>query len=397
MPSKRGEGISVWFQAFSDQHEETIIQAWLAKVEDEFPGRYNPQDLYQNAKKYIRLLVDIHIPLKEHPLFVIVPIICKYHAERGTPVEHMLHSSHMWREALLETIWSYHNDNMISQDEVWKITPVMHKRIDEVQRIISRLYWDYAQQVIQKKQEKIEELHNDRLSLLGKMAASMAHEIKNPLFAIEGFLKLIKNDLTCLSCSSHSKMRTYIDVIEREFEGLYGQITSFLSFSKNSGTEEPYMDCSMRDLIEQVLSLIQPRAVNENVEIIRMIESDSKITVQRVAIQQVLSNVLNNSIDALNTVDNQKRILIRSWEDSDNFYISVSDNGPGIPEELRESIFEPFVTSKKNGTGLGLAICKQIMEKNKGDLSFTSCKGETVFTLSFVKNCGLSATNREMA
>ncbi|WP_134703175.1 PAS domain-containing sensor histidine kinase [Ammoniphilus sp. YIM 78166] len=387
----------MWFQAFSNQHEETIIQAWLSKIEDNFPGVYNLQDLYQNGKKNIRLLVDIHIPLKEHPLFEIVPIMCKYHAQRGTPVEHVLHSSHMWREALLETIWSYHNDKMISQDEAWRITPIMHKRIDEVQRIISRLYWDYAQQVIHQKQKKIEELHNDRLSLLGKMAASMAHEIKNPLFAIEGFLKLIKNDLTCLSCSSHSKMRTYIDVIEREFEGLYGQITSFLSFSKNSGTEEPYIECSMRDLMEQVLRLIQPRAVNENVEVVRINESDSKIIVQKVAIQQVLSNVINNSMDALSTVDHQKKIIVRSWEDLDKFYISVSDNGPGIPEELKESIFEPFVTSKKNGTGLGLAICKQIMEKNIGDLDFTSCNGETVFTLSFVKNCGLSASNKELA
>ncbi|RXT03733.1 sensor histidine kinase [Ammoniphilus sp. CFH 90114] len=384
----------MWFQAFIDQHQETIIQGWLEKIESEFPGLYNLIDLYPNGKKYFRLLVDKHIPLAQHPLFDTISIMCKYHAERGTPVEHILHSSHLWRAALLENIWSYVHINRMDQDLVWDVISILDARIDEVQRTICRLYWDYAQRIISQKQRKIEELHNDRLSLLGKMAASMAHEIKNPLFAIEGFLKLIRSELPC---SSHAKINSYMDVVEKEFEGLYGQITSFLSFSKNSGTEESYMECSMSEIIDQVMRLIQPRTVNEKVVCVKKVEGDVNLIVQRVAIQQVLSNLINNSLDALKFVDDPKRITICSWEDLDHYYISVSDNGPGIPEELEGSIFEPFVTGKKHGTGLGLAICKQIMEKNEGNLSFSSRKGETVFTLTFVKNGRLGLLKRDIA
>lgn len=381
----RKRGCIMWYQYFKEQYEELIINAWVTKREDEFPDNYDLEDLYPNGKQYYKLLVDIHIPLKEHPEFQIIPIMCKYHAERETPVGHVLHSSHVWRETVLEEIWSYFIENDIHKNEFRKIIVNIHKRIDEIQRLIASYYLDYAQKIINQKQKIIEEHHIDRLSMLGIMASSMAHELRNPLFAIEGFLKLIKDDLNCLSCPSNLTISRYIDVIEKEFEGLYRQITSFLSFSKSDGSEEPYVECTVSQIIETVFTLVQPRTVDENVEFIKLIETDSELVVQKNAIQQVLSNLINNSLDALSVVNYRKKIVVRIWEDSENIYMRVSDNGLGITQELEESIFEPFVTSKKNGTGLGLAICKQIMKKNSGDIYFNSHEGETVFTLSLVK------------
>ncbi|MCC2686215.1 MAG: sensor histidine kinase [Paenibacillaceae bacterium] len=102
------------------------------------------------------------------------------------------------------------------------------------------------------------------------------------------------------------------------------------------------------------------------------------------SIQQVLSNLLNNSIDALSSVAYSKVISIHTYTDDTHFYMDIVDNGSGIPEEIQKTIFRPFVTNKINGTGLGLAICKQIMEKNNGDIHFSSRKGETKFTLSLL-------------
>lgn len=381
----------MWFRAFVEQSEELIIKGWLTKVDLFRPSEHDLEELYTSGKQFFHLLVDKHIPLKEHPYYSIIPHICRYHAEKGTPVEDILHSSHLWRESLSELIWTYVEENKISITALWEALPLLHKRIDEVQRMVSRHYSEFAQIVIQQKQKEIDQLHDDRLSMLGKMAASMAHEIRNPLSAIEGFIKLIKDEALSQPVQTHTKINEYIGVIEKEFEGLFRQITSFLSFSKNDGTEELYEELSMWDVIHPILELTNPRAINENVEIIKHIETDFNIFVQKMAIQQVLSNLINNSIEALSTCKHEKKIIVRSWEDLNQYYISVIDNGPGIPIHLQSTIFEPFVTNKKNGTGLGLAICKQLMVKNNGDLTFTSREGETVFTISIAKTNNLLA------
>jgi signal transduction histidine kinase len=217
------------------------------------------------------------------------------------------------------------------------------------------------------------------------MAASMAHEIRNPLTAIEGFIQLIRTEMNSPNSLNLSKVNGFIDIIQNEFSGLYGQITSFLSFSKNDGLVEPYVLCTGKRLIESVLELVNPRLINENIQVKLGLPCGKPLAVQKTAIQQVLSNLLNNSIDALSTVSYPKMIAIRTYDDDANYYIEVIDNGPGIPAEIQDTVFTPFVTGKVNGTGLGLAICKQIMKKNKGDIRFISKQGETKFTLSLAK------------
>ncbi len=347
-----------------------IIQSWLHRMEQEFPG-ITSTIMHQDAEKYIALLADHDIPLDSHPNSAVIHAMCRQQAERGTPIEHVLHSCHLWREIILDEIWR----NGIAMDDAAAALPILHKRIDEVQRKIVELYWGYAQQIISDKQNTIDSLHHDRLNLIGKMAASMAHEIKNPLFAIQGFIKLIKNSRV------QADNDRYLAIIEKEIDGLYGQITSFLRFSRNSGQEELYEDCRSVDLIEEVLHLVQPRAVDENVELTVQIASETPLYLQKNAIQQVLSNLINNSIEALQAAEYPKRVIVRSWDQHDMHCISVTDNGGGIPESAEKSLFEPFYTTKRNGTGLGLPICMQIMVKHGGDLAYDSRNGETIFTL----------------
>src|SRR5690606_6105916 len=116
------------------------------------------------------------------------------HSERGTPVEHLLHCFHIWRDVLIEAIWNFQIENGLTQQQIRDRQFGVHQRIDNIQRATANIYWNHAISVINQKQQEIEKLHDDRLSMLGKMAASMAHEIRNPLFAIEGFLKLIRTN-----------------------------------------------------------------------------------------------------------------------------------------------------------------------------------------------------------
>jgi signal transduction histidine kinase len=317
--------------------------------------------------------------VETHPIQQQVPHWCQFLAKKNIPFVHSLHSTHHWREALQETVLQMDPKPDVPLPAIMQI----HSRIDAFERWVCDGYWNLTRSVLAEKDQKITELHDDRLNLIGKMAASMAHELRNPLTAIGGFLKPLRSNLPP---EALTKVGKYIDVIQNEFENFQMQITGFLSFSKKRIIDEPFVIITTRQLVDSVLSMIRPRLVSENIHLEISPECDISLLVQKVAMQQVLSNLLNNGIDALSTTPSPKRIRIRCYEDEAAYYLSVTNNGPEIPEDVKETIFTPFVTSKMDGTGLGLTICKQIMAKNNGDITFTSDAKETNFILSFDKS-----------
>ncbi|MCC2684283.1 MAG: hypothetical protein K0R75_1182 [Paenibacillaceae bacterium] len=359
-------------------YKETIIQKWWARLDLEYPGIYDLTELHKTGALYFDFTLDLDIPMETHSIRQQVPQWCQLLAKKNIPFVHSLHSTHLWREALQETLLQMDPRPDVPLPRIMQI----HSRIDAFERWVCDGYWNLTKSVLAEKDQKINELHDDRLNLIGKMAASMAHELRNPLTAIGGFLKLIRSNLPP---DSLIKVEKYIDVIQSEFENFQMQITGFLSFSKKRIIDEPFVNITTRQLVDSVLSMIQPRLVSENINLKISPESDISLLVQKVALQQVLSNLLNNSIDALSTTPLPKKIRIRCYEDEAAYYLSMTNNGPEIPEEVKETIFTPFVTSKMDGTGLGLTICKQIMDKNNGDITFTSNPKETTFILSFTK------------
>src|SRR5690606_8812598 len=165
---------------------------------------------------------------------------------------------------------------------------------------------------------------------------------------------------------------------------IHMQITGLLSFSKKQIIEESFSYLSANGLLYSMISLLSPRLINENVELKLDEQEEFTIYGQKVALPQVISNVLNNGIDALSMNQDRDKIMrIQIYSDEFASYIAISNNGPEIPENVKDSIFRPFTTTKEDGTGLGLAICKQIMEKNNGDITYESNAEETTFTLIF--------------
>lgn len=375
----------MWFNTFASINENTIIDHWLSQLESEFPNNFDHVRLRNNGVVVYKLITDIQTPLEQCPLYENLPKISEYHANRGTHIEQMIRSFHIWRKSISSCLrlWTTNHSEFITATHIWDTVPRIHERIDEMQKVVCRMYWEFAQNLIQQKDHTISQLHNDRLNMLGKMAASMAHELRNPLFAIEGFLKLIRLKLPL---EALQKVEKYITVMENEFNGLYHQISGILSFSKNNAFEESHIPCSTQEITQNAINLVGPRLINDSIEIKLCESKDFNIIVQKIAIQQVLINLINNSIEAFEHFTSQKKVItISAWEDVNLYYIAVMDNGPGVPEEIKETIFEPFVTGKDRGTGLGLSICAQIMKKNNGVLSLSSQEGNTVFTLSFPK------------
>lgn len=211
----------------------------------------------------------------------------------------------------------------------------------------------------------------------------MAHEIRNPLTTIVGFVKLIRNQLPSVD---PIKLKEYLDIIDREYINIQMQITGFLGFSKKNVMEEPFVAITSSALITAVLEMATPRLINENIHFINQVAEESELLIQKVAIQQVMSNLLNNSIDALAEKEEDKRLKVEGYYEGDQYVISVSNNGPEIPEAIRSSLFQPFVSGKRDGTGLGLAICKQIMIKNNGNINFISNAEQTTFYIKFNLN-----------
>lgn len=365
---------------FLNLQKDNIIQNWMTGLEKEYPSVYDLIELRKHGLVYFNLMIfDISIPVKQHPSFEQLTHWCKVLFKKNIPIDHVLHSSHMFRESVTEAILLTHLDSVAH----YRTVTIISSRIDEYERAVCNYYWENSRSLIEEKDKQLDELHEDKLNLIGKMAASMAHEIRNPLTSIKGFIKLTRSKLPQ---DSLNKVERYLEIIEGEFDNIQMQITGFLSFSKKPVIEEQFVSILIEHLIESVLVLVNPRLINENIELSVTLQKDLLINVQKVSIQQVLSNLLNNGIDALCGINGTKKIIIQSHEDQKHIYIEIINNGPEIPKEIQNTVFHPFVTSKLDGTGLGLAICKQIMEKNKGNISFTSTSNETTFILVFEKS-----------
>ncbi len=267
----------------------------------------------------------------------------------------------------------------LSQQEIHFLERRIGESIDE------GLYWSvyYFEQLVNEelsqKEETISYLHNDKLTILGKLAASMAHELRNPLCAIEGFLKLIRE-----STQGNAELESYIEVIMHEFENLHRQITGFLSFSKKPILDEVFKQVNLRSLFEVVEMLITPRLIAENIQFEQDIQSCSLYCYEE-GLKQVLVNLFNNAIDAVRG-RTDKRVAIISRCMPDHVQIIVQNNGEPIPPDIVEKLFQPFFTTKDNGTGIGLSICKNIIEKHHGTIRCESGPNLTRFFITIPYN-----------
>ncbi|RED59256.1 sensor histidine kinase [Cohnella lupini] len=323
--------------------------------------------------------MNLDIPAEDHPIFKSIPKWSKISLDRYNYIEYILITTNIWRKMILETVEKVAINNEIA---IYQLIKKYIFRMDLFEKQARENYWSFTRNVIMEKDKLINELHGDRLTLIGKMAASMAHEIRNPLTSIQGFLKLIKQ---IVSSETNNKIASCLKIIEDDFETIHMQITGFLSFSRNREHDESYDNISLIQIIDSVLSMLNPRLIQEDVICVKKYKKDKIIRVQRKGIQQVISNLMNNAADALFDVSHKKVITMSMKEDDDNVYLHISNNGPKISDEIVDLLFTPFVTNKTSGTGLGLTICKQILQKNDGDILFDTNEIETTFILSFKK------------
>lgn len=237
-------------------------------------------------------------------------------------------------------------------------------------------------------EEKLEEvelleeqlIRSGKLQALGEMTAGLAHEIKNPLASIKGTTEIINDEIP-----ENSPKQKLITIQKKEFSRLLSLLDRFLSFAKPQKVD--MSDINLENIISYAINLIETQIKRGNIEILFKKPSEHfVIRGNNEKLAQVLINFLLNAVEAIEDSGRIELRLSKQKRGRHNFVsLAISDNGKGIPEEIREKIFNPFFTTKNSGTGLGLSIAARIVEQHKGFIEIleTPDKKGTTFSLNF--------------
>ncbi|GIN91221.1 hypothetical protein J6TS1_07360 [Siminovitchia terrae] len=232
-----------------------------------------------------------------------------------------------------------------------KLIPTIYKERETFQILIRDL-------TEQKKAEEI--MHRtEKLSVVGQLAAGIAHEIRNPLTAIKGFTQLLKKE-------DHND---YLEVMLNELERIEDIVSDLLILAKPQPSKLEEVDIGI--LLEDTVDLFRSEAILHNVEIKLDIDlGDSLIKGESNKLKQVFINLLKNAIEAM---PNGGGITVSAIRTSNGEIMTkVKDEGMGIPEERIPNLGEPFYSTKEKGTGLGLMICNRIIKNHGGTISIES-------------------------
>ncbi|MDR9856605.1 ATP-binding protein [Paenibacillus sp. VCA1] len=219
---------------------------------------------------------------------------------------------------------------------------------------------------------------NDKLAMLGKISASIAHEIRNPLTAIRGFIQLLRPHLIKLGKDEYA--RIILTEIDRANDIIY----EFLNSSKPSAPQTTVI--SVSSLLKEVVLLTESEALMKGCQVI--LHDDMQplhISVDVKQIKQVILNIVKNAMDAIDPLGGQNGglIEIQAHRDNKNVHICISDNGRGMDHNTLSHLFDPFFTTKESGTGLGLSVSYRIIKNHKGYIAVNSTVGQgTEFIIS---------------
>jgi len=254
-----------------------------------------------------------------------------------------------------------------------KLRDKYRKLSEELEEAYERLHHESA--VLLEVEEQLGA--NQKLAALGELSASLAHEIKNPLSSLRGTAEIILDEFP----EGHPK-REFGEILLKEVDRLNVTVSEILRFSKGQilpGKDQPAEP--LTEVVSRVIRLLEPHLRKKAVSLqVDSCPEAETFLVDGGKMSQVFLNIILNAIDVLE-LDGRIDLKIRAEEEE--MIIAVSDNGPGIPENMRQDIFQPFVSVKEHGTGLGLSISARIVESQGGQINVSeSGEGGACFAVS---------------
>jgi two-component system, sporulation sensor kinase E len=215
---------------------------------------------------------------------------------------------------------------------------------------------------------------SDTLSVVGELAAGIAHEIRNPMTALKGFIQLLEN-------SMETDHEMYFHVIQSELQRIESIITEFLILAKPQAVQ--YQETDLTKIMKETLELLRAQAVMHNVQFKEQYDSGiASIYAEPNQLKQVFINIVKNAIEVM--PKGGIITIVISEKNAETLRISITDEGIGIPKEKIKKLGEPFYTTKERGTGLGLMVTFKIVEEHEGTVEVESELGSgTTFHIDF--------------
>ena len=219
-------------------------------------------------------------------------------------------------------------------------------------------------------------LQSEKLAAMGRLTSQIAHELNSPIYGIMNTLELLKTEI-----SPESKRRRILELSLSETHRLTEMLRSMLSFSKPE--EEAKQRINVNELLEGLLLMMEKQMREANLEVETYFEQNlPEVTASMNQMRQVFLNMLQNAKEAM---PKGGTLTVRTERKENKVLIRIQDTGVGIPDEIRNKIFEAFFTTKQKvkGVGLGLSVCYGIIKDHGGTIRVESEEGRgSIFTIS---------------
>ena len=228
-------------------------------------------------------------------------------------------------------------------------------------RLAFRLVREFSLRMREFNRQYVKELlQAERLSLVGRFASSIVHDLKNPLNIIGLSAELVRMEKATPEMRVKASER-----IQKQVQRLSGMIMELLEFTRGSQQSVVLEPVNYRAYVREIIDDLQPEAQDKKVTLVlRNDPPDREVLIDQRRLDHVFANLINNAADVLKAGG---KVYFDFAEDGPNLVTHVEDTGPGLPPQIAARLFEPFATfGKTNGTGLGLSICKRIIEDHKG-------------------------------
>ncbi len=212
----------------------------------------------------------------------------------------------------------------------------------------------------------------DTLNMVGQIASSIGHEVRNPMTTVKGFLRLLANKET------EDKKKEYYDLMVDEINRANSIITEFLTLARDRRVE--MQPASLNVIINALFPLLSADATEHDKRIIHNKGDIPNIPFSEKEIRQLILNLVRNALEATPL---KGVVTISTYVGDGDVVLSVEDEGTGIPPEIQEKIGRPFITTKDNGTGLGLSICYSIAHKHGAKIDYKTGSAGTSFYVRF--------------
>ena len=206
---------------------------------------------------------------------------------------------------------------------------------------------------------------SEQLRTAGLLGASLAHEIRNSLVTLKTIAQSAKDRF-----KDPEFRRLLIELVPAEIERIEGLVSGLMDLGR---PQQPHFESlRLNEVAETSVKLVRPKALDESVDLSCTLEAEpDEITADRAYIRQIILNLVMNAIQSVAVNEGERKVGVRTKAGIGSVVLEVTDNGPGVPDEVRERLFQPFTTSNKtSGIGLGLAITADLVRLHHGQIAF---------------------------